>query len=106
MWEDEVNKNCVEIRAKIPASLTMKNLNAVWEDVVVDLISNKVPSSDGIAGIRICDKSRGGEAQIRIEIWTKIPSEADPRLTEMKTYTKELFDKHGFMGEISIANRK
>lgn len=106
MWEDEVNKNCVEIRAKIPASLTMKNLNAVWEDVVVDLISNKVPSSDAIAGIRICDKSRGGEAQIRIEIWTKIPSEADPRLTEMKTYTKELFDKHGFMGDISIANRK
>jgi hypothetical protein len=88
MWEDVVNKDCVEIRAKIPASLTMKNLNTVWEDIVVDLISNKIPSSDDIAGIRICDKSRGGEAQIRVEIWTKIRTEADPRLDGMKSHIK------------------
>jgi Eukaryotic initiation factor 4E len=41
-WEDVVNKGCVEIRAKIPGSLTMKNINTIWEDVVVDLVTNKM----------------------------------------------------------------
>jgi hypothetical protein len=106
MWEDEVNKDCVEIRAKIPAHLTQSMINAVWEHTVVDLITTKIPSSDDIAGIRICDKSRGGDSLIRIEIWTKIRADNDPRLEGMKTHIKQLFEGHGFMGEIQIANRK
>jgi len=106
MWEDPVNKDCVEIRAKIPAHLTQNTINAVWEHTVVDLITSKIPGSEDIAGIRICDKSRGGESQIRVEIWTKIRAETDFRLEGMKTHIKKLFEDHGFMGEISIANRK
>jgi hypothetical protein len=34
----------------------------MWEDVVVDLITKKLPKSEEVAGIRICDKSRGGDA--------------------------------------------
>jgi len=106
MWEDEVNKDCVEIRAKIPASVTMKIINTLWEEVVVDLITNAIPNAKDIAGIRICDKSRGGEAHIRLEVWTKIKMENDERLAGMKQHIKTLFDGHGFMVEIQIANRK
>jgi hypothetical protein len=43
---------------------------------------------------------------IRIEIWTKIRAESDPNLEGMKIHIKQLFEAHGFMGEIQIANRK
>ncbi len=78
----------------------------MWEDVVVDLITKKLPKSEEVAGIRICDKSRGGDAQIRIEVWTKIKSTTDEGLIEMKAHIKALFTNHGFITEIQIADRK
>lgn len=46
MWEDDVNKGCVEIRVKIPGSLVWATINQIWEDVVVDLITKKIPNSE------------------------------------------------------------
>jgi hypothetical protein len=46
MWEDDVNKGCVEIRAKIPGNLVWVTINQIWEDVVVDLITKKIPNSE------------------------------------------------------------
>ena len=46
MWEDDVNKGCVEIRAKIPGALVWVTINQIWEDVVADLITKKIPNSD------------------------------------------------------------
>ena len=112
MWEDEVNKGCAEIRAKIPGNINMAKLNEVWENFVVDLVTNKMPHCDDVAGIRICDKSRGGESQIRIEIWTKIKYNKDEkvidkRLEAMKENINSLFSAQGFINpDIQIADRR
>jgi hypothetical protein len=46
MWEDVVNKGCVDIRAMIPGNLVWATINQIWEDVVVDLITKKIPNSE------------------------------------------------------------
>jgi hypothetical protein len=46
MWEDDVNKGGMEIRARIPGNLVWFTINQIWEDVVVDLITKKIPNSD------------------------------------------------------------
>ena len=112
MWEDPVNKDCVELRAKIPSSLTKPALNTMWEEIVVDLITKRIPFSELVAGIRVCDKSRGGDAFNRFEIWTKIPQDTDEKLKakeeliKMKAHIENLFVNHGHMVEVQIATRK
>ena len=106
MWEDEVNKDCVEVRAQIPNRLTMRAINAFWEDVVLDLITHKIPNAVDIAGIRMCDKSRGGNSQYRLEIWTKIKSVQDPRIEDMNRHVRNVAEANGYRVDIKIANRQ
>jgi len=56
-----------------------------------------MPHADQIAGIRISDKSRGGDFTIRLEVWLKFPSgDTDPRGKEIKNFiTKEYLEKQG-----------
>ena len=59
MWEDPVNRGKIEIRASLPSGLMMNAYNKLWEEFVADYVTHKIPHSEEIAGIRICDKSRG-----------------------------------------------
>ena len=86
--------------------MTFRAINGFWEDVIVDLITLKMPNATDIAGIRMCDKSRGGDAQFRLEIWTKIKSSVDPRLEEMNRHIRALSEERNFRVDIKIANRK
>lgn len=54
---------------------------------MTDLVTGKIPHTDDIAGVRICDKSRN-DLQIRIEFWLKFPKEEDARGAAIQEYLK------------------
>ena len=97
-WEDEVNSKGGEYQAAL--NLQDKGfefLNELWEMLVLDMISNKFPHAKDVTGVRIVDKSRGGnELFTRLEIWTKFGEENNEHGREMKAYiTSEYLEKHG-----------
>jgi hypothetical protein len=53
MWEDPVNAMGSEIRCVLSSNLTYELYNSIWEEVIVDLVTKKIPHSEEIAGIRI-----------------------------------------------------
>ena len=80
-----------------PENAEFDFLNKLWENFALDLISHRIPHVDQIAGIRIADKSRGGDFRIRLEVWLKFSSgDTDPRGIEIKNFvTKEYLEKQG-----------
>lgn len=87
MWEDSANKGNSEIRCSLPSNLSYETYNEIWEEVVSDLVTCKIPHSKDIAGIRIMDNSKG-DLQIRIDVWLKFPDEKDPRTAAITEYLK------------------
>ena len=67
----------------------------MWEDIISDIVSKRMPHSDDIAGIRICDKSRN-DPIIRREVWLKFANgDKDPRGIAIKNFViAECFEKH------------
>lgn len=106
MWEDLVNKDNSEIRCSFPTNLSYETYNQIWEEVVSDLVTAKIPHTNDIAGVRICDKSRN-DVVIRIEVWLKFFEDKDPRAVAIMEYLKqEINVRHKFAADISFSFRK
>lgn len=112
-WDHRGNAFGSEFRLSLPfrehpEKAEFNFLNKLWEEFTLDLISHRMPHVDQIAGIRISDKSRGGEFVIRLEVWLKFPSgDTDPRGKEIKNFiTKEYLEKQGMtnLAEIRFEN--
>jgi hypothetical protein len=54
---------------------SLDKLNALWESLILDLVSKRFPHIEQIAGVRIVDKSSPGRDAYRFEIWTKYDNE-------------------------------
>jgi len=82
-------------RSETPIDINGSAVNKVWEDIVVDLITKKLPHADQVTGIRLSDKSRN-DFTVRLDIWLLFSDgDKDPRGMQMKEYiTKDIIEKH------------
>ena len=101
-WDHRGNAFGSEFRLTLPfrdrpEKAEFEFLNKLWEDFTLDLVAHRIPHVDQVAGVRISDKSRGGEFVIRLEVWLKFPNgDTDPRGVEIKNFiTKEYLEKQG-----------
>jgi hypothetical protein len=66
-------------RSETAIDINGSAVNKVWEDIVVDLITKKLPHADQVTGIRLSDKSRN-DFTVRLDIWLLFPDgDKDPR---------------------------
>jgi hypothetical protein len=100
MWEDKINATGSEFKFMIiplgaTSAQSIDQVNEIWEEIVVDLITGRIPHSDDIAGIRINDKSRG-ELLVRVEVWLKFPNwNQEQKGKDIQNYiTKDVFERH------------
>ena len=72
-WEDAINSKGGEFQANLNSiDRDWDFVNQLWEQLVLDVVAKKFPHTDQIAGVRILDKSRGGnELVLRLDVWTK-----------------------------------
>ena len=106
-WEDPVNKVGSELRCNLPNNLTYKLYNKIWEETVTDLVTKKIPHADEVAGIRVFDRSRNNELTIRLDVWLKFADENGEKTKAIKAYlVANVFEEHGFQGEIQFAVHK
>lgn len=64
----------------------MVALNKLWEELVLDVVTLQFPHVEDITGVRILDKSRAGQPQFRIEIWTKFNDKDNEKAIAMLAY--------------------
>ena len=71
-------------------------------------MSSRFPHSDEIAGVRVADKSRGGnEFYLRLEIWTKFKDEDTDVNREMREFIiKEYVEKFNLSTKVTFRNHK
>lgn len=96
-WEDTINSQGGEFQVNL--NLQDKNLafvNEIWEALVLDIVSKRMPFTNEIAGVRIGDKSRGGnELTIRLDIWTKFKDENTEAGRDIRDFiAKEYLEKY------------
>jgi Eukaryotic initiation factor 4E len=107
MWEDPVNASGSELRCVLSNNLTYELYNSIWEEVITDLVTRKIPHVEDIAGIRIFDRSRGSDLSIRLDIWLKISDEKGEKTQAIKGYLEpNVFKRHGQQPEITFAAHK
>jgi len=85
-WEDPVNTLGSELQCMLPNGLTYSRYNRIWEDIITDLVTKKIPHVEDVAGVRIFDKTRTGELVIRLDIWLKIADENGDKTKAIKAY--------------------
>ena len=96
-WEDPVNTLGSELQCMLPNGLTYSRYNRIWEDIITDLVTKKIPHVEDVAGVRIFDKTRTGELVIRLDIWLKIADENGDKTKAIKAYlAQNLFEKNEF----------
>lgn len=78
--------------------------NGLWEALILDLISEKIPCNEKITGIRIGDKSRGGnDMTVRIDVWTRFKDDSIVDGKEIRDYLyKEFLERHGFSTKVNF----
>jgi hypothetical protein len=104
-WEDPVNKEGSELRCLLP-SLVYKMYNQIWEEIITDLVTKKIPHADEIAGIRIFDRSRN-DVTIRLDVWLKFAHEHGEKTKAIRAYLVEkVFESHGFQSDIQYSGHK
>jgi len=87
-WEDEVNKQGGEFKISFFAATS--TVQALWERLLFDLVTQEFPHCDFIAGVRLLDKSMTNkQGFFRIEVWTKFDDESSKLGTEMKAYLQD-----------------
>lgn len=107
MWEDPVNASGSELRCVLSNNLTYELYNSIWEEIVGDLVTKKIPHAEDIAGIRIFDRSRSGDLSIRLDIWLKIQDEQNEKIKAIKSYLEpNVFKRHGQQPDIQYAAHK
>mmetsp|Transcript_20932 Transcript_20932/g.29995 ORF Transcript_20932/g.29995 Transcript_20932/m.29995 type:complete len:188 (-) Transcript_20932:81-644(-) len=73
-WEDPANSKGWDLLAS--KNLTLGNLDAVWENVVLALIGETIDVGDEICGCRVVDSCKKGKALYKIEIWLRSKDQA------------------------------
>jgi hypothetical protein len=85
-WEDEVNGKGGDFCYKMMETNNMDTINKAWEDLILDIITKQFPFVEEITGARILDKSRAGQEQFRIEVWTKFSDQHSEAGKAMYSY--------------------
>lgn len=66
-WEDPVNERGGEWFAR--KSFAPGVLDALWELIVLAMVTETLEPNGGITGARVCDKSARGRPLYRLEVW-------------------------------------
>lgn len=87
-WEDPVNQKGSEYRIELSNFKDDALLQKLWETMVFDLVVGKCPCiEEGIAGIRLVQKSKQGNLQgYRAEIWLMDGAENSESNIKIKKY--------------------
>lgn len=102
-WEDSINSKGGEFQVNLNnVDGDFNFVNSLWEQLALDVVAQRFPSTDQIVGVRILDKSRGGqELVLRLDVWTRFNSEHNDVGREIRDFiSKEYIEKHQFNAKI------
>jgi len=68
-WEDPMNRAGAEWFCS--ETFSMPQLDELWQDLVLGMVSETIDPTDEICGARVVDKSSNGRQMYRLELWIK-----------------------------------
>lgn len=70
----------------------LDTVTQLWEQVVMDVITKRMPCAELVVGIRIVDRSFPSKENFRIELWTKLDSDTGEESTKIREFIQNEYN--------------
>lgn len=110
-WEDPVNAQGAEYQLRLMLTLdnesSLDKITAIWEQLVMDVVTKRMPYAEQVVGFRIVDKSFPTKENFRLELWTKFDSDTGDEANKIREFIQNEYNSKNIQPQpIQYKNHK